>query len=87
MLKSLFETLGVFFLSRAYEAEEDELGKFDNTRDKCPACGIMASPCIQASCGGMTHDPCLGHIARATSACCGHGISMGHVDIDNITGR
>lgn len=42
----------------------------DNKRP-CPQCGKPPTP--------EGYDACLGHIAGATSACCGHGVTRGYI--------
>ena len=57
---------------------------FVNTRgEPCPACNVVPTVCGLCTDAGdpQTHDPCLGHIEGATSACCGHGNDIGHVII------
>lgn len=44
----------------------------------CTQCGDMPSPCDTGCPEG--HDPCLGHIAGASSACCGHGRFVGYIN-------
>lgn len=64
------------------QKEVDPLGAYDNRRDPCPECGRIGELC--SLCDGQTHDPCLGHIEGARSACCGHGLGLGHVIIGNL---
>ena len=45
-----------------------------NNPRKCPKCGKMPTK--------EGYDACLGHIDRATSACCGHGVEQGYIVID-----
>lgn len=76
--------LGTWLLERSYRAEDDPLASYDNTQHvACPQCHRMPHPCLEAECldEAMVHDPCLGHIPGATSACCGHGRGVGHVII------
>ena len=42
----------------------------------CPACGLefkTCCVCMEEFGVATAHDPCMGHIADAASACCGHG--------------
>lgn len=43
----------------------------------CIQCGRTPQPCEHGC--QRRHDPCLGHIDGAASACCGHGIHQGYV--------
>lgn len=49
----------------------------DGTWRPCTQCGRTPQPC-EHDCQ-RRHDPCLGHIDGATSACCGHGTHPGYV--------
>ena len=64
-----------------YDGGDDPLAGFDNRTMDCPACGRRGRKCVDC---GQTHDYCLGHITKATSACCGHGLGIGHVIIGPI---
>ncbi len=64
-------------------ADSDPLGQYDNRVTPCPACGRMGEYCPRDLCDQF-HDPCLGHIENARSACCGHGIGLGHVIIGDL---
>ena len=54
-------------------------GEWVYSDDKTPI--SQERPCIR--CGRMPtqqgHDACLGAIAGATSACCGHGVEAGYI--------
>ena len=59
-----------------YDPEKDQVAQYNNEKgEPCPHCEVVPSKC---ACG-LTHDPCLGHIEGARSACCGHGLGVGHV--------
>ena len=50
------------------------LAPFVPNEHPCPSCGLEFAPCAKGCTDSVRHDPCLGHIDGANSACCGHGI-------------
>lgn len=58
--------------------DDHEVYRYDDTGEiahdsprPCPQCGMLQTP--------EGHDPCLGTIPGAMSACCGHGVERGYV--------
>ncbi len=80
LVTKLAESLGGRLLAFSYDVADDPLGRLDNRRDPCPACGRLGEYCPRDLCNQF-HDACLGHIEGATSACCGHGVGVGHIII------
>lgn len=50
----------------------------------CRFCARVAAPSDEVD-GSLSPDPCLGFIPGVTSACCGHGIERGYLQLANGT--